>query len=231
MSNNSHQKERDHHFFKPIDYNWSDNLFGLLICYYVQPFIFSLRGELLLPTLRRTKKIAKISVFSEGVIFVFIGFLGYFFLGDNFTPKLFILRKFDEQNHILRNIFIFIIAVFFVLNTLGLSMYNPSIRNYIGTFMDVDKTRLRYVLVSLVPFALICFSASRFPYINKTLNIFGYTVFNFNGYIIPFLMFIAVNKRRNAPMWQVVCGWAGLAFFISLGVCCIIFLILGKITL
>lgn len=78
--------------YKPIDYDWAENISGLLIGFYVQPFIFSLRGELLLPTLKRTKKIAKISVTFEAVIFFIIGFMGYYFLGDEFTPKLIILR-------------------------------------------------------------------------------------------------------------------------------------------
>ena len=42
------------HYFKSFQWNWFENIFGLLIGYYVQPFIFSLRGELLLPTLKRT---------------------------------------------------------------------------------------------------------------------------------------------------------------------------------
>lgn len=75
-------------------------IFGLFIGFYVQPFIFSLKGELLLPTLRRTRKVAKITVFFECILFIFIGYFAYIVFGDNFTPKIFILRKpYEGKNY------------------------------------------------------------------------------------------------------------------------------------
>jgi len=219
------------HFFKPIDYNWAENISGLLIGFYVQPFIFSLRGELLLPTLRRTKKIAKLSVTIEAALFILIGFLGYYLLGDRFTPKLFILRQFDSQPPFFKYLFLILIFGFFIFVTLGLSMYNPSIRDYIGTFMNVDKNRKIYYLVSLLPFYIICLGAAMYPKIIKVLNLFGYTVYNFNGYILPFMMYIATSYRYEYPVYKRYMAFVGLFFFVALGVACLIFVFIGKIEL
>ena len=93
-------------FFKKPRFDWGENIFGLLIGFYVQPFIFSLRGELLLPTLRRTKKVAKLSVLYECILFVILGFCGYFVFGDKYTPSLFILRApYEGKNWITEKIF------------------------------------------------------------------------------------------------------------------------------
>ncbi len=184
------------HYFKSFDFSWFENLFGLLIGFYVQPFIFSLRGELLLPSLRRTKKIAKISVLSEALLFIVIGFVGYSVLGDNFTTDVFVLRTpYPGKNWFSEKIFQSLIGIFFILNTLGLAMYNPSIRNYIQEFIDLETDRKKYVFYSLLPFGVICLGAWLFPKITDVLNCFGYTVYNFNGYIIPLLLNLYTLKR------------------------------------
>ncbi len=76
-------------------------------------------------------------------------------------------------------------------------MYNPSIRRYLSRFIDFEKSKLKYVLVSLIPFFLICSGAAFYPNIMGTLNLFGFTVYNFNGYILPFMMYIATLKREK----------------------------------
>lgn len=149
----------------------------------------------MLPTLRRTKKVAKISVISEGILFCMMGFTAYVVLGDKFTPELFILRApYEGKNEISEKIFQVIIVCFFFLNTFGLSMYNSSIRDYIAEFVDLEKSKKNYVIASLLPFFLICLSSAIYPSIVNTLSFFGYTVYNFNGYIVPFLMAIATLK-------------------------------------
>ena len=66
-----------------------------------------------------------------------IGFCGYFVLGDEMTPELFIKRKpYEGKSKITEGIYIFFIFCFLILNTLGLSMYNTSIRDYLKEFID-----------------------------------------------------------------------------------------------
>lgn len=152
----------------------------------------------MLPSIRRTKKVAKISVLTEGILFSILGFTAYVVFGDRFTPDLFILRKpYEGKNIYTEKIFQGMIFLFFILNTLGLSMYNTSIRDYVKEFVDFEHSKLKYMAVSLIPFFLICLSSAVYPNINQTLAFFGYTVYNFNGYIIPFLMAIQTLKYYN----------------------------------
>lgn len=216
-------------YFKTPSYNWAENIFGLLICYYVQPFIFSLRGELLLPSLRRTKKIARLSVFFECLLFFLLGFFGYYILGDKFTPSLFILRKpYPNKNFYSEKIFQFFISLFFILNTFGLAMYNSSVRDFLATYIDIERSRKNYILVSLLPFFLICLCAAIYPNIKGTLNFFGFTVYNFNGYIIPILLKIQILKMDKCSKWKLALAYLWLVFFVGVGIICIAFKIMGK---
>lgn len=209
----------DFHFFKAPSFNWIECFFGLCISFYVQPFIFSLRGELLLPSLERTKKIAKISVSIEALTFVVLGFFGYWALGDMYTPNLFILRSpFSGKNQISELIFRCAIAIFFALNTLGLAMYNPSLREYLYPFINIKNERVKYVVVSLLPFFIICTTAFIYPFIINITNFFGVTVYNFNGYIIPLLMKIKILRLQKEPLYKLVLACIALAVFILLGV-------------
>ena len=216
-------------YFKKPNYNWLENIFGLLIAYYVQPFIFSLRGELLLPSLRRTKKIARISVLLECILFFCLGFFGYFVLGDRFTPGLFILRRpYPGKNYYSEKVFQIIIGLFFILNTLGLAMYNSSVRDYLARFIDIERSNKKYIMVSLLPFFLICLCAALYPSIMGTLNLFGYTVYNFNGYIIPILLKIQLIKMDKDKKWKLILAYCWLIFFVGVGITCVVFKILGK---
>ena len=42
-------------------------------------------------------------------------------------------------------------------------MYSTSIRDYISEFYDFSKSKMRYALVSLAPFALICTCSAIYP--------------------------------------------------------------------
>lgn len=59
------------------------------------------------------------------------------------------------------------------------------------------------------------------PNIVAYLNFFGYTVYNFNGYVLPFMMFIEILRRKgNKNIFKMILGYVGLIFFILLGVIC-----------
>ena len=195
------------HWFKPISYNWIECFFGLCIAFYVQPFIFSLRGELLLPSLKRTKKISTISVSLEATIFVVLGFIGYWSLGDLYTPNLFILRKpYPGKSQISELIFQLSICFFFLLNTLGLAMFNPGLRDYLYSFSTCKNTWFKYMAISLAPFLLICTLSFAYPYVIRITNFFGFTINNFNGYIIPILMKIQIIKaKKQSKMHLALC--------------------------
>lgn len=90
------------------------------------------------------------------------------------------------------------ICVFFILNNLGLSNYNPGVREYLGQFFDL-KDKKNYVFFSLAPF-LICFILGfLYPSILGLFKIIGLTLCNFNSYILPSWMYIRTIKD-NAKM-------------------------------
>ena len=207
------------HPFKKPELGWIEAFFGLCMSFYVQPFIFSLRGELLLPSLKRTKKIAKTSVSIEAVIFIVLGVAGYFALGDKYTTDMLILRKpYDGKNEISETIFRVTIAIFFLLNTLGLAMYNPSLREYLYPYINIKSERVKFAVVSLVPFFIICFVAFAYPYITNVIGFFSVTVYNFNGYIIPIMMKIKILKLKSEPLYKRATAYGVLALFILLGI-------------
>jgi amino acid permease len=79
------------HWIKEPTKSWPEGALVLFIGFYVQPFVFSLRNELAVPTLRRLKKATKLALSFELVIFALISFLGYYVFGDEFTTEVFII--------------------------------------------------------------------------------------------------------------------------------------------
>lgn len=217
-------------WYKMPDFNWIECFLGLCISFYVQPFIFSLRGELLLPTIKRTKKIAKVSVIIETLLFCALGFLGYFALGDVYTPNIFILRKpYPGKNSYSEFTFRCAIGLFFILNSLGLAMYNPSLRDYIDPLFSMKNEKLKYIIVSLAPFLIICIIAFVYPHVIDITNFFGITIYNFNGYIIPILMRIQTLKINKEKFYKLALAYIALFLFISIGIAGLAFRFLGLI--
>ena len=99
-------------------------------------------------------------------------------------------------------------------------MYNSSIRDYIELFYDYKKSNLRYVVVSLLPFFCICLASAIFPKLDATISFFGFTVYNFNGYIIPFLMALATTSYKKTNVFLKISYFIGLGVFISIGLFC-----------
>lgn len=68
-------------------------------------------------------------------------------------------------------------------------------RDFLGEFINIKDNKRNYIIASLLPFFFICCISTFFPYLGTIVDIFTFTVFNFNGYIIPFLMGIATYKK------------------------------------
>lgn len=189
----------------------------------MQPFVFSLRNELAVPTLRRLKKAAKISLSFEWVLFCLIAFLGYFVFGDEYTPELFIIRKeLKDKNHWIEQLQLILLFIFFIASTFGLAIYSSSMRDFIGEFIEIKNNKINYTIASLLPFFFICCISTFFPYLGTIVDLFTYTVFNFNGYIIPFLMGIATYKKHIKKGNQIYFMYSVLLFLILISVYCII---------
>lgn len=88
-----------------------------------------------------------------------------------------------------------ILAIFFLASTFGLAIYSSSMRDFLGQFFDINNSKRNYIVASTVPFLLICIISCFYPKITDIFDFFTYTVYNFNGYILPFLMAIIVYLK------------------------------------
>ena len=107
-------------------------LFSIILAFYVQPFVMTLRKELLVPSMTRLKKVARLSVGIELILFISLGSLCYFIFGDKYTTNLIILRKPLKGYTIFEWIFRGGLILFFLFNTIGIPFFNVSLRNMIA---------------------------------------------------------------------------------------------------
>lgn len=220
------------HLLKKPDFNWLECFLGICGCFYVQPFVFSLRKELFIANKRRIVKVSSIGVKIAGIIFIILAFFGYFALGDIYTPVLFILRKpYPNKNYLSEMIFRCSITIFFVFNTLGLAMYSSIVRDYIYQLFNISKGKIKYILISILPYFSMFTIGFVYPHVISFTNLFGLTIYNFNGYIIPFLLKIKMNQINNASLIVKTFTWIGFAIFASFGIIGLVFRFEGLVNL
>jgi amino acid permease len=190
--------------FKPFKANWIECFFSILLSFYVQPFIFSLREELLVPSQKRMNKVAKITVSFEILLFIAVALAGYFSLGEKYITELFLTRQpYKGESPIIENIYRILIGIFFFLSSMGIAIFNPTMRDYLYQVLNLSKNKVSYVTLSLVPFFFYVLVSFIKPNIIDVFNWTGLTICNFNGYIIPALMMIQVLRQQNAPKWRI----------------------------
>ncbi len=209
------------YFSKEPTLQWIPFFFSMILFFYVQPFILSLRKEVLDPSFQRLNKISFISVLTELLIYTIFGVASYISLGDKYVPSLMIMRApYPGKNPISEIIFKLGVFLFFLLNTIGISCYNPSIRQYLMKFSKMENKNLEFKILSLAPFAIACIVGTLMPNIITIFGFIGLTVCNFNGFIIPALMKSNLELRRNGSkaviygcyllaIFYFVCGVAG----------------------
>lgn len=209
-------------FYKEPNEKWIEQGLVFFIGYYAQPFVFQLRESLKAPTLRRVKKVARISMIFEGALFICIAIGGYYVFGDKYTPELFIVRKaLYPKTHFFEILQIIILAVFFLASTFGLAIYSSSMRDFLGQFFDINKSKRNYIIASTAPFLMICIVSSIYPKITNIFDFFTYTVYNFNGYILPFLFAIVVYLKYIRKGSQIYWYLFGIILLITASLYCI----------
>lgn len=183
---------------KAYQTNWWENFAALMLSFYAQPFIFSLKGELMYPTKSRMKKMARITMGIEVLLFLVIGVCGYFVLGDTYTPEVLYARQpYPGKSMLTEGIYRSFLVFFFCCVLLGLAIYNPTIRDYLYQTLPLNKNdNTTYILASLLPFTVITFIAYLKPSVTFIFNLCGVTICNFNGFILPALIQL---KRHWEP--------------------------------
>lgn len=220
------------HLVKPPNFNWLECFLGICGSFYVQPFVFSLRKELFIANKRRINKVGGISVMLAAVAFLLLAFFGYFALGDLYTPVLFILRKpYPGKNYISEMIFRCTITLFFIFSTLGLAMYSSVLRDYVYHTLKIQDGKLKYFMITVAPYFIIFTTGFVYPHVINLTNLFSLTIYNFNGYIIPLLLKIQLNRVQGASAWTKVLPWVGFLLFVGFGITGLVFRFEGLINL
>jgi amino acid permease len=115
-------------FFKLKTFSY---LFSIILAFYVQSMIMSLRKELLVPNIKRLKKVSYLSVGLELILFLILGIVCYSVFGDSYTTKLIILRKPLDGYLAFEWVFRVGLISFFLSNVMGIPIYNVPLRDSI----------------------------------------------------------------------------------------------------
>lgn len=83
------------------------------------------------------------------------------------------------------------------MNNIGLSMYNPGIKSYFNSLYEIKNKTARKIIYSLLPMGISFTIAIVFPNVLGLFWIAGLTVANFNGFIIPAWMELAILKKQE----------------------------------
>ena len=169
----------------------------MMFCYNLQIYALDIKNELLYPSTKRLNKINYLATLFEFLICASVSLTTYICLGDEFTPKLIVLRN----PGILKNTFAdyivrILIVIFFLLLVVSLPVFNPSTRNYLMDFFK-KKSEYYFKIFSLLPLLIVCVFSIIFPFIINILDLFGTTVFSYDAFFIPLLMKLKLLKLKS----------------------------------
>lgn len=155
------------------------------------------------------KKVIRISIVIEIIIYLLIGGLTYFVYGDK-TPEILIMRP-ENPSWIFLNWFIIILLfVFFLINNLGMAIFVPGIRMFLQQFKFVKK--FKNYSVNICIFAIGFILSFCVPTITTIFWIMGLIICNWDGFIIPCLMVIFTRKIWISK--QILISWLILFYTI-----------------
>lgn len=129
----------------------------------------------------------------------------YYCFGNENLPELIILRiPYVGKSKWSEWLVIVLIFLFFLMNNIGLSMYNPGLKLYLKKFIILENKKITHLIISLLPMLTAFIVAFFLPNVLDMFWIIGLLICNFNGFIIPASMRLSVHLRekekRNTKM-------------------------------
>lgn len=207
------------HLIKPINWSWITGFYGFCFCYYIQPYMLTLRSELSLPTPKRVTKMMTFGFCIQAFLYSLLGLSAYLSLGDKYTPEIITTRKpYPGRNEIWESCYKLVNIMYFLSNALYLASYSPTLKVCMRAFLKIkSKNRRRFVL-STFPFTVCCILSFAYPNVTNIIAMCSSTLCNFNGYIIPTLMKIKLVNDEKQGRLKLVALYPILIFFLfSLG--------------
>ena len=163
----------------------------------MQPYIFSLRENLLLPSEKRFRKVSRISIWIVFLTFVFFSLIVYWCLGDNKIPELTILRlPYLSAFHPVELFYKAILFIYIIVYEISISIFNFTLKTFLQKIFKIENRGFKYILVSTGPFFLAMIVGSIYPDVLGILGFVSLIIGNFNGYIIPALLKIGIYKKE-----------------------------------
>lgn len=158
----------------------------MLLSFYVQSFIFSVKDSLILATKRRFGKVIKISFIIETILYLVVGFFGYMSMGENYIQDLFLLKKpYPGESQTMIIFYNLLMVIFFLACFVGVAVFNPPIRDCCFEVFSINHTNTNYIIVSMLPVFIMCVVAFLKPDIIDIFGLIGLSVCTINGFIIP----------------------------------------------
>lgn len=114
--------------------------FSILLAFYCQPYVFTIRNQILKPSIRRLKKISRINLTSNYILYITFAVVGYAVWGDKFTPPLMILRRPIDSAPVLEVFFKIALILFMILTFIGVASFNPTLREAYVKIMFLKGT-------------------------------------------------------------------------------------------
>lgn len=109
--------------------------FSILLSFYGQTQAFPIRSQIIQPSLRRLRKVSALGIGINLAFLLPFALVCYFTWGDRYVPPLIFLRRSIEAAPVLETIFRVCLVLFVVINFVGVSCFNPSVREvFIGLF-------------------------------------------------------------------------------------------------
>lgn len=171
--------------------------FSMMNIFYVQPYILDMKNMLRCPTKGRCLKVAKTSAILEFAMYTLFGCWIYFCFGDNSIPILIFTRKpYEGKNMVSEQIFRSLLMIYLFVFAIGISVYNPSLRNLLVKRIPMKNKKLQYRLFSLVPFLIGCSICILYPSITGLMAITAVKTI-FNAFIIPNFLWMKILKQRK----------------------------------
>ena len=122
-------EQTDYFLFKNINnLSFIGYGFSILLAFYGQPYVLTIRNQVLNPTMRRLRKITRINITCNLILYISFAIVGYIVWGEKYTPSLIILRKSIESGPVLEIFFKIILIIFFILVFAGIASFNPTLR-------------------------------------------------------------------------------------------------------
>ena len=112
-----------------------------LTSFYAQVQVFKIRDEMASPTLPSLRRLVKINVGVNYLLYIPFAVVGYGVWGDLYVPSLMILRKPIEGQAALEWLFRAMLGGFLIANFLGVSCFNPSLKQALIQTFSAEGTR------------------------------------------------------------------------------------------